>query len=108
MYLGQVVEVGTRAQIFGAPRHPYSRALLGAQLVPDPARRRVDREPEAALAGEIPRPIDQPKGCYLAGRCPVATDACRVTLQPLQRLTDGRLIRCTPEATRNGATTIAA
>ena len=108
MYLGQVVEVGTRAQIFGAPRHPYSRALLGAHLVPDPARRRVDREPEAALAGEIPSPIDLPKGCYLAGRCPVATDACRVTLQPLRQLADGRLIRCTPEATRDGAATIAA
>ncbi len=68
MYLGQVVEVGTREQIFAEPRHPYSRALLAAHLVPDPAHRRVDAAPEVALAGEIPSPVD----CRRAATSPAA------------------------------------
>ena len=98
MYLGQIVEIGLREQIFANPRHPYSRALLGAHLVPDPARRRVDLLVQDALAGEIPSPIDLPEGCYLAGRCPIARPECRTTPQPLLRLQDNRWIRCRPEA----------
>ncbi len=108
MYLGQVVEVGTREQIFADPRHPYSRALLAAHLVPDPSARRVDAPPAAALAGEIPSPVDLPRGCYLAGRCPVAETACRTTPQPLRELMDGRLVRCTPAAAASGPAAAAA
>jgi len=54
MYLGEVVEIGPRAQVFGNPQHPYTRKLLSAVPVPDPARRRV-REPLAS--DEIPSPI---------------------------------------------------
>ncbi len=97
MYLGQVVELGTRAQVFGSPVHPYSRALLGAHLVADPGRRRVDRAQEG-LAGEIPSPIDLPAGCYLASRCPVARSECATTKQPLVDIADGRQVRCLPEA----------
>jgi oligopeptide/dipeptide ABC transporter ATP-binding protein len=96
MYLGQVVEVGTREAIFASPMHPYSRALLGAYLAPDPSRRRVDRADAGGLAGEIPSPIDLPPGCYLAGRCPVARAECRTTPQRLLPMADGRLIRCLP------------
>jgi oligopeptide/dipeptide ABC transporter ATP-binding protein len=96
MYLGQVVEVGTREAIFASPMHPYSRALLGAYLAPDPSRRRVDRADAGGLAGEIPSPIDLPTGCYLAGRCPVARPDCRTTPQRLLPMADGRLIRCLP------------
>ena len=100
MYLGQVVEVGTREQIFHDPRHPYSRALLAAHLAPDTTRRRIDRPAQAALAGEIPSPVDLPAGCYLAGRCPDVQPACRTTPQPLQPMADGRAVRCTPAAMR--------
>jgi oligopeptide/dipeptide ABC transporter ATP-binding protein len=94
MYLGQIVEEGTVEEVFTDPRHPYSRALLSAHLFPDPARRRVDGRVPEALAGEIPSPIDPPKGCYLGGRCPHATEACRRTPQELAAIGPGRAVRC--------------
>jgi peptide/nickel transport system ATP-binding protein len=96
MYLGQIVEIGTREQIFRAPLHPYSQALLAAHLVADPSRRRVDRSDLETLRGEIPSPIDLPAGCYLAGRCPAAQPSCRVQPQSLLAAPDGRLVRCAP------------
>ena len=97
MYLGQIVEMGTREQIFRNPRHPYSRALFKAHLVPDPTRRRVDSPIREVLSGEIPSPIDLPHGCYLAGRCPVARADCVTTPQVLVSMSDGRSLRCKPE-----------
>lgn len=94
MYLGQIVEQGTVEQVFGNPRHPYSQALLSAHLFPDPTHRRVDHPVPAALQGEIPSPIDVPKGCYLASRCPHAVDACQAAVQVLAQLPDGRQVRC--------------
>lgn len=93
MYLGQIVEEGTVEQVFTAPRHPYSRALLSAHLFPDPTHRRVDHPLPPALEGEIPSPIDVPKGCYLASRCPHAGPPCAAQ-QVLAPLTDGRTVRC--------------
>ncbi|MEJ0070071.1 MAG: ABC transporter ATP-binding protein [Pseudomonadota bacterium] len=105
MYLSQIVEIGTREQIFGAPRHPYSRALLSAHLSPDPTDRRVDRPPSASLQGEIPSPINLPLGCYLYGRCPDQLAACATLPQALLPLDDGRQVRCwrvTSPATDDG------
>ena len=96
MYLGQIVEIGTREQIFRNPLHPYSKALLAAHLVADPSRRRVDRANPETLSGEIPSPIDLPRGCYLASRCPVALPSCHEQPQKLLPAPDGRLVRCTP------------
>ena len=94
MYLGQIVEVGTTEQVFKHPAHPYAQALLGAHLTADPTRRRVDRPPVNALAGEIPSPIDLPPGCYLASRCRQVTAACGVTPQTLAMHAEGRAVRC--------------
>ena len=94
MYLGQIVEEGTVKQVFERPSHPYSRALLAAHLFPDPSHRRVDHPVPASLQGEIPSPIDVPKGCYLASRCPYAVQACRELPQVLMTLDDGRTVRC--------------
>lgn len=94
MYLGQIVEEGTVEQVFTDPRHPYSRALLAAHLFPDATRRRVDQPLPPALEGEIPSPIDVPKGCYLAGRCPHRVAACEAVPQVLTDLPDGRRVRC--------------
>lgn len=73
MYLGRIVEIGTKADIFGKPHHPYTKALLDAVPVPDPAQRRR----EEMVKGEIPSAIDRPAGCHFHPRCPDATEACR-------------------------------
>ena len=94
MYLGQIVEIGTKEQVFGAPAHPYTQALMGAHLFPDLASRRVDSPPRPMLQGEIPSPINLPPGCYLAGRCPQRVAKCDTLKQVLTELPDGRTVRC--------------
>ena len=96
LYLGQIVEVGTKDQVFNDPQHPYSKALLSSHLFPDTADRRVEREVRETLEGEIPSPITEnlPKGCYLYGRCPSQVDKCRDLPQELAKLDDGRSVRC--------------
>jgi dipeptide transport system ATP-binding protein len=73
MYLGRPVEHGTRDAIFERPRHPYTRALLSATPVADPARQKE----RIRLHGEMPSPIDPPAGCAFHPRCPLAFDRCR-------------------------------
>jgi oligopeptide transport system ATP-binding protein len=74
MYLGRIVETAPVAQIFAAPRHPYTRALLSAVPVPDPAARPI----RTNLAGEPPSPIDIPTGCRFHPRCAHAITRCRI------------------------------
>jgi oligopeptide/dipeptide ABC transporter ATP-binding protein len=96
MYLSQIVEIGQKDLIFNTPLHPYSQGLLASVVFPDTANRRVERsrEEREVLKGEIPSPINLPKGCYLYGRCPIGNDVCQNTPQTLESLDDGRLIRC--------------
>jgi peptide/nickel transport system ATP-binding protein len=90
MYLGRIVELAPKRQIFAAPRHPYTRALLSAVPVPEPgaARSRI------ILKGDIPSPIDRPTGCHFHTRCPQAFDRCRSEEPALQQLQDGPLVAC--------------
>jgi oligopeptide/dipeptide ABC transporter ATP-binding protein len=93
MYLGKIVEIGTRDQIFGSPTHPYTRALLAAVPVPDPYER--DKRQYTPLAGELPDPADPPSGCVFRTRCPIAQEIC-ATSEPLliERVDEGRLSAC--------------
>jgi len=74
MYLGRIVELGTRDQIFAAPAHPYTQALLSAIPIPDPERERARRR--IKLEGDVPSPIDPPSGCRFRTRCWLAQDIC--------------------------------
>ena len=77
MYLGEVVEYGPAEEVFRAPAHPYTRALLDAAPVLDPEAE-AGREVQI-IKGELPSPLDIPPGCGFASRCPKATDLCRTT-----------------------------
>lgn len=89
MYLGRLVETGGTGEVFRKPAHPYTRALLEAEPVPDPRRRRED----LAIRGEVPSVLNRPKGCEFHTRCPIARDICR-TVPPTLREDGGRTVRC--------------
>jgi oligopeptide/dipeptide ABC transporter ATP-binding protein len=75
MYLGQIVELSTRDEVFDHPLHPYTQALLSAIPVPDP-KKEAKRE-RIILEGEVPNPANPPSACRFHPRCPYATDICR-------------------------------
>ncbi len=92
MYLGKIVELGPAAAVIEQPRHPYTRALVSAIPVPDPAGER--RRQRIMLPGEPPSPIHPPAGCAFHPRCPFAEERCRLAVPPLDRLADGREVAC--------------
>ena len=86
LYLGSVMERAPSRDIFAAPSHPYTQALMSAHLSPDPGHRPA----RIRLEGEIPSPIDLPPGCPFASRCFAAIDACRREHPPLVPAHAGR------------------
>jgi oligopeptide/dipeptide ABC transporter ATP-binding protein len=90
MYLGRVVEAGSKAEIFDHPAHPYTRLLMSSNPIPDPF---LNREKQVAR-GEIPSPINPPSGCHFHPRCPLAKPECKETEPPYRELAPGHHIRC--------------
>ena len=92
MYLGRIVEVGAAVDVIGRPQHPYTRALVSAIPVADPAAARS--RARIVLRGDPPSPLDPPAGCPFHPRCAHAVDACRRTPQVLTIQPDGRYAAC--------------
>jgi oligopeptide transport system ATP-binding protein len=95
MYLGRIVESGSRADVFSDPQHPYTQALLSAAVVPDPAIQR--RRRRVVLTGDIPSPLDPPSGCRFRTRCPLADRSAPRSTEEEPELHDaggGHLVAC--------------
>ncbi len=89
MYAGGIVELAPRAQLYAAPQHPYTQALMDAVPRPDP-----DRQRKAALGGEVPSMMNRPAGCAFAARCPRAEARCREAAPPLREIAPGHRAAC--------------
>jgi oligopeptide/dipeptide ABC transporter ATP-binding protein len=90
MYLGKVVEIAEKKDLFDSPMHPYTRALLSSIPVPNPALKRE----RVILKGDVPYPIDPPSGCRFHTRCPFVTDKCKVEEPALRELSNNHFVSC--------------
>ena len=92
MYLGKIVEIADRVELYANPLHPYTKALLAAVPIPDPV---LEAErPRTVLKGEVPSPLNPPSGCVFHPRCPIAIDRCRAEIPPLREITPGHWAAC--------------
>ncbi len=87
MYLGKIVELSDRDELYTAPKHPYTKALLSAIPIPDPMIEK--RRKRIILTGDLPSPINIPSGCRFHTRCPMAQDICR-EVEPAFEAKEGR------------------
>ena len=90
MYLGRIVELADKHELFANTKHPYSQALMSAIPVPDPTKQKA----RAMLKGEPPSPINPPDGCHFHERCPYATDICRTVVPELKDIGDNHFVAC--------------
>jgi oligopeptide/dipeptide ABC transporter, ATP-binding protein, C-terminal domain len=90
MYLGKIVEMAEAEELYKNPKHPYTKALLSAIPTPDPRR----KEERIILTGDVPSPINPPSGCHFNPRCPMAIDACKTTVPPLELKAPNHIAAC--------------
>ncbi|MEG1016378.1 MAG: ATP-binding cassette domain-containing protein [Oscillospiraceae bacterium] len=92
MYLGQLVEYGSKNDIFDNPRHPYTEALLSAAPSFDPTKRKSNNR--ILLQGDIPSPANPPSGCRFHTRCPFCKDICKSEIPATTEVTPGHFVQC--------------
>ena len=89
MYLGRLVELGPGDAVFHDPLHPYTQMLIASVPRPDPHYRR-----RTIVCGEVPSPLDLPKGCVFHPRCPYADEVCRLDVPHFRQVSDDRFVAC--------------
>lgn len=97
MYLGHIVELADKKSLFDNPAHPYTKALLAAIPVPDPDVPSM----VGTLSGDVPSPLDPPKGCCFHTRCPYADERCRTEVPKLHEIEPGHTVACHKFDTQN-------
>ena len=92
LYLGRVMEIADAEAIYARPRHPYTKALVSAVPLPDPALERAKKR--VVLQGDLPSPLAPPSGCVFRTRCPHATADCAATIPPIEPVGDTHEVAC--------------
>ncbi|CAN5873659.1 dipeptide ABC transporter ATP-binding protein [soil metagenome] len=92
MYLGKIVELSNRDELYEKPMHPYTQALLSAVPIPDPQIE--SRRQRIILEGDVPSPANPPKGCHFSTRCPRVMDVCREKEPPFKDYGAGHYVAC--------------
>ncbi|MBY0357750.1 MAG: dipeptide ABC transporter ATP-binding protein [Candidatus Obscuribacterales bacterium] len=91
MYLGKIVELGSRADLYAKPLHPYTKALISAAPIPDP---KADRTSRLILSGDLPSPASPPTGCRFHTRCPLVQDVCKQVEPEFREIQPGHFSAC--------------
>jgi peptide/nickel transport system ATP-binding protein len=92
MYLGKVMEIADRDTLYADPQHPYTKALLDAVPIPDPSLEA--KRKSRVLGGEVPSPLNPPRGCVFHTRCPLATEACKMAIPELREVRPRHYAAC--------------